>query len=139
MAFSRVASPRRAVVNSFRQVPNVPDRLNPLARAYATAMLQRHGVHVNPGEDPTAMWRNLSQAIAKQQAEQQAQRAAQERARLTALNGPDQMGPLPAQAPISPGYGFGYPGGQDLGAGQAPVFPTPRLTPILPPWLRGAQ
>lgn len=138
MPYRRVPNPRRAVVNGFRRVPDVPDRLNPLARAYATAMLARHGVHVNPGEDPTAMWRNLSQAIAAQRHAEDQARAARARAQLESLNGPDQIGPpiAPPAQPQSP-YGFGYAGGQQLPAGPpAGAFTAPRLTPILPPWMR---
>ena len=58
MAFHQVGGP------SFQQLD---DSTNPAAQSYARMALARNGIHVPPGADAAAMWRQYSQSRALQQ------------------------------------------------------------------------
>lgn len=96
------------------------DSNNPAAQAYARAALARNGIHVPPGADATAIWRQFSQQRAGQQAGAQAQ-------------GPDPYdpgvnpsqplgggAPMPPQHPM-PDYGTGPMGGGMPAPGPGPL------------------
>jgi hypothetical protein len=67
------------------------DSTNPAAQAYARMALARNGIHVGPGEDAAAMWRQFS----AQRASAQAQAA--------------QSGPDPYEAGVNPNQPLGGP------------------------------
>ena len=73
--------------------PSGPDSQNPAARAYATHMLQMHGIVVPRGMDPTAMWRDYSARLM----------AARNTASAAGPDVPD-YGPAP-HAPVPAGSG----------------------------------
>lgn len=93
--YNQVPTPK----NGYEQLD---DAHNPAAQAYARAALAKNGVHVPPGADAAAMWRDWSA--------QRAQRWAEERA---APNTPDpwQVGLLSSAAAAGPGRSAAPMGG----------------------------